>query len=155
MENRSRAEVGALVKARRLELRITEKQLQAVTKIDPKTLKKLESGERWPQEETRMKVEVELQWMPGSIQALLEGGAATPMPPADEAAVEEIPPLRVVSDEELLNEVWRRLEGARSGASSPVAADERKHPVPGAFFGRTDASDPGEAGRELRRQQGR
>lgn len=154
MDNRSTAEVGALVKARRLELRITEKQLQDLTKIDPKTLKKLESGERWPQEETRMKVEAVLRWAPGSIAALREGKNATPLPDDDNQEPEEVRPLQVVSDEELLTEVWRRLEEARSGAGvHPVAVDERKHPVPGPFIGRTDDVAATKAGGEYRRQQ--
>lgn len=150
MENRTRAEVGALVKARRLELRITEKQLQAATKIDPKTLKKLESGERWPQEETRMKVEVQLRWMPGSIQKLLEGCAATVLPDSDETST-PASPLEVVSDDELIAEIRRRFEEGRSGAG--VAGDQRKNPFPGRFY-QSDASDPGEAPGELRGEQG-
>lgn len=155
MDNRSTVEVGALVKARRLELRITEKQLQESTKIDPKTLKKLENGERWPQEETRMKVEVVLGWAAGSIAALREGRAATVLPDAEQTPkADPGPPLQVASDEELLTEFWRRLEEARSGAGvHPVATDERKHPVPGPFFRRTN--DAGEAGGEDRRQESR
>jgi transcriptional regulator with XRE-family HTH domain len=156
METRSTAEVGALIRARRLELRISEKRLQAAAKIDTKTLKGMESGERWPQEETRMKVEAELQWMPGSIQALRDGGTATSLVVDDAVPDVQPSPLQAVSDDELLSEIRRRFEEGRSSAGVyPVAGDERKHPFPEVFYRGSDASDPGEAAGELRRQQGR
>lgn len=77
MEPRSKAEVGARVKARRLELRMTPSELVAAAGIDDKTLQRLEDGTRWPQERTRLKIEPVLLWAPGSIEQILRGGEPT------------------------------------------------------------------------------
>ncbi|WP_131806195.1 helix-turn-helix domain-containing protein [Mycolicibacterium conceptionense] len=67
-------EVGALVRERRVALNLTPGQLIDRADIDAKTLQKLESGERWPQEKTRRKIEPVLKWKPGGIDTLREGG---------------------------------------------------------------------------------
>lgn len=74
MEPRSLTEVGALVRERRVMLNMTPGQLIERADIDAKTLQKLESGERWPQEKTRRKIEPVLKWKPGGIDTLREGG---------------------------------------------------------------------------------
>jgi hypothetical protein len=118
MEKRSHEQVGALVKARRLELGITEKRVLALTGIDSKTLRGMESGARWPQEETRMKVEPILRWAPGSIEDLREGGRATPLPDDGEEVPGESSPFDGVSDDDLLNELAARLRMLR-GTDNP------------------------------------
>lgn len=57
---------------------MTEARLRAAAHVDRKTLIGLLDGTRWPQEETRLKVETALDWEPGSIQNLREGRDATP-----------------------------------------------------------------------------
>lgn len=79
MKERSRDEVGAIVKARRLELGRTQADIVAAAKVDPKTYGALESGARWPQEGSRIKIEAALEWETGSIDAVLAGGDATPL----------------------------------------------------------------------------
>lgn len=79
MKERSRDEVGAIVKARRLELGRTQADIVAAAKVDPKTYGALESGSRWPQEGSRIKIEAALEWETGSIDAVLAGGEATPI----------------------------------------------------------------------------
>lgn len=80
MNARSLAEVGAIVKARRLELQMTPSDLCQAAQIDPKTLQKLEEGVRVPQHRTRLKIEPALNWAPGSLDKVLDGGDPIPIP---------------------------------------------------------------------------
>ena len=57
---------------------MSEARLRTAARVDRKTLAGLLDGTRWPQEETRLKIETALDWEPGSIQALREGRNATP-----------------------------------------------------------------------------
>lgn len=124
MIERSKAEVAALVKARMKELGMTQGRLQAAAKVDPKTLRALLDGERWPQEENRLKFEKALGWQVGSIQEIRAGNDPTPIEPEPES------PLLRATDDELLAEVRRRLE--RVSVGGDAAGDELKDdPVPG------------------------
>jgi transcriptional regulator with XRE-family HTH domain len=78
MQKRSRAEVAAAVKARRLELQLTPAEVIEASGVSAKTYNKLEDGTRWPQERSRLKIEPVLQWRSGSIENLLAGGEAEP-----------------------------------------------------------------------------
>lgn len=118
MRRRTTAEVGALIKARRIELALTEARLRELAGIDPKTQGGMEDGSRWPQERTRMKVEPVLLWKPGSIEALRNGGDATELP-ANE--VERPSPLRAATVDELLAEVRRRIVSPPSEADHVAA----------------------------------
>lgn len=71
MDQRSKEEVGAIVKARRHELGLTAPDVVSAAGIDPKTYASLEDGTRWPQERTRLRIEPVLQWEAGSIDRLL------------------------------------------------------------------------------------
>lgn len=81
MTERPLKEVGALVEARRLDLKLSEAEVIAAADVDPKTYKALEAGSRWPQEGTRLKIEPVLHWGPGSIQRLRDGKKPTAFEP--------------------------------------------------------------------------
>src|SRR5579875_3026864 len=80
MEQRSLAEVGEMVANRRAELGKDRAELARIAEVDNKTLASLESGQRWPRDRSRARIEQALRWRPGSIAALLAGGEPTPMP---------------------------------------------------------------------------
>lgn len=79
MDKRTPIEVGQLVKARRLELKLTQSAVVTAAGVDPKTYASLEDGSRWPQERTRLKVEEVLGWSPGSIGRALTGEDPAPI----------------------------------------------------------------------------
>lgn len=53
-------------------------ELQQAAGIDPNTAGDFLSGERWPQARTLSRIELALEWQPGTIAAALEG---EPLPP--------------------------------------------------------------------------
>ena len=126
---RTKAEVGALVAQRRLEIGYSEKQLMDLTRIDRKTLAALEDGTRWPQEETRFKIEKALRWPLGSIEKARADAKWTPIPLPEPTPID---PLEAVSDDELLAEIRRRMRGERNvmeanasaGASSKASKEK-------------------------------
>lgn len=93
---RTNAEVGAAVKRRRMELKKDRVELAREADVDDKTLASLESGERWPRDRSRARIEAALLWRPGSLAAIRSGGdpvqvdsvpsapKAAPDPPADD-----------------------------------------------------------------------
>ncbi|BCI55013.1 hypothetical protein NIIDNTM18_42910 [Mycolicibacterium litorale] len=101
------------MKARRLELQKTPGEVVAEAEVDPKTYARLEDGTRWPQERSRLKIEAALEWEPGSIGRLLDGGDATPITtvPSTPAATQDAAP---TGDEtgvwHLLAHMWRAAE---------------------------------------------
>lgn len=86
---------------------LTARRLRAAANVDPKTLRGLLDGSRWPQEDTRLKIEMALDWEAGSIEDIHEGRSPTP--------IESKPasPLKIVSDDDLLAELAERLRLAR------------------------------------------
>lgn len=127
---RTKAEVGALVAKRRLEIGYSEKRLMDLAKVDRKTLTALEDGTRWPQEETRFKFEEALRWPRGSIERARKDAGWTPVELPESAPVN---PLKTIPDEELAAEFLRRMKGARhvsgdqtetAGASAEAEAEE-------------------------------
>lgn len=134
MNGRSQAEVGALVDQRRKHRGMSEAQLRDVADVDRKTLRALLDGTRWPQEETRMRVEAALGWVAGSIQDLRDGREAVGLPDKEGKQTQE-PPLRLVSDDELLAEIRRRMKGERHELEDAP---------------QSDASPEGDEGQEVR-----
>lgn len=92
---------------------MTEAHLREAAKVDPKTLGALLNGTRWPQEKTRLKIETALDWEVGSLQDLKEGRSAV----ARASQVDS--PLQTASNDELLEEIKRRLETASIGGALP------------------------------------
>lgn len=121
MPERSKAEVAAFVRQRMKTLRITEHRLRVAANVDPKTLRGLLTGERWPQEETRLKVETILGWRAGSIQDLRDGGDAIAVD-----VDEDLSPLEHATDDELLGELRRRLASVGGGGFPDDAQDFRR-----------------------------
>ncbi|WP_280393179.1 helix-turn-helix domain-containing protein [Nocardia wallacei] len=60
--------VGAIVSAFRLNLGLSPAALARTAGVDVKTIRSLESGDRWPQDTTRHKLEVALHIEPGTIE---------------------------------------------------------------------------------------
>ncbi|QNJ56273.1 immunity repressor [Gordonia phage Ohgeesy] len=76
MIKRTQPEVGSLVIDRRKRLRMDASELAVLADVDPKTLRSLERGDRWPREATRLKIEHALHWRAGALDSLRAGGAA-------------------------------------------------------------------------------
>ena len=83
VSKRTNAEIGARVRARRIELKLTPSELLTKADIDAKTLQRLEDGTRWPIERTRRRIEEVLAWSPGGIDAIRDGDEPTPLPRID------------------------------------------------------------------------
>lgn len=66
------AAAGLAVRHRRRALGYTRQSLSKLAGVDPKTLRSLERGERWPWDESRKKIEAALQWEPGFLDVLRE-----------------------------------------------------------------------------------
>ena len=84
------ARVGAVVAARRRELDITQRTLAKYRIMNAGALIAFEKGRSWPRERTRAKLEEVLQWPPGTIANIRNGGAvpgerAEPEPDTDQA----------------------------------------------------------------------
>ncbi|MDT5095295.1 MAG: hypothetical protein QOH60_4658 [Mycobacterium sp.] len=84
------ARAGAAVAARRRELDITQRTLAKYRIMNAGALIAFEKGRSWPRERTRAKLEEVLQWPPGAIANIRNGGAAPgerqePDPGSDQA----------------------------------------------------------------------
>lgn len=95
---------------------LTEGRLRAAANVDRKTLLGLLDGSRWPQEETRLRIETILGWSAGSIQDLRDGDEPTPIDVSPESALE------LATDDELLGEVRRRLALVYSSPGGALVA---------------------------------
>lgn len=85
--------VGEIVVKRRAELGLSRAATAKLAGVDPKTLQSLERDERWPHDTNRVKIERALQWAPGSLDALRDGGEPTELQqPAAAPAVDKRPP---------------------------------------------------------------
>lgn len=71
------AEVGRLVTERRTERELDQIGLARAARVDPKTVRSLENGTRWPRDSTRTRIENALAWDPGSITRIRSGGEPT------------------------------------------------------------------------------
>lgn len=80
MTQRTNAEVGDRVRARRVELMLTPSQVTEAADVDPKTLQRLEDGTRWPIERSRRRIEPVLLWKPGALDALKDGDEPQEIP---------------------------------------------------------------------------
>lgn len=69
------AQAGAAVAARRRELDITQRTLAKYHIMNAGALIAFEKGRSWPRERTRAKLEEVLQWPPGTIANIRNGGA--------------------------------------------------------------------------------
>ena len=69
------ARAGAAVAARRRELGITQRTLAKYRIMNAGALIAFEKGRSWPRERTRAKLEEVLQWPPGTIANIRNGGA--------------------------------------------------------------------------------
>ncbi|MDL4774951.1 MULTISPECIES: helix-turn-helix domain-containing protein [Thermomonosporaceae] len=81
-----RERIAKYVVARRGSLGLTQEQLAERAGVTVKTIYNLEAGERWPQARTRSAIEDALQWRPGDLVRIGEGGepaGASPRPGMD------------------------------------------------------------------------
>jgi hypothetical protein len=88
------ARAGAAFAARRVELRISQRQLANMKIIGAPNLIAFEKGRSWPRERTLAKLEQVAQWPPGTLARVRAGGEAnisgateTPKGQSDAAAV--------------------------------------------------------------------
>lgn len=72
----ARRDVRLAVRAHMSHRRWNKAELQEAAKIDANTAGDFLNGERWPQAKTLSKIEAALEWKPGTIAAMLEGGPA-------------------------------------------------------------------------------
>ncbi len=88
--DREIARAGSAVAARRRELDITQRTLAKYRIMNAGALIAFEKGRSWPRERTRAKLEEVLQWPPGTIANIRNGGAvpgerAEPEPDTEQA----------------------------------------------------------------------
>ncbi len=82
--------VARRVKARRGELRYSQRELAERAGVDVKTINSLEAASRWPQVTKRAAIEDALHWRSGSLLRIAEGGEPGDLMTADaEAATVE------------------------------------------------------------------
>lgn len=72
--------VGQHVADRRNALAMNQADLVREARVDPRTVRSLERGDRWPLDSSRVKIERALGWPAGTLDSLLAGGE----PPIDE-----------------------------------------------------------------------
>ena len=85
------ARAGAAVAARRRELDITQRTLAKYRIMNAGALIAFEKGRSWPRERTRAKLEEVLQWPPGTIANIRNGGAVPGERGEPEAGADEAP----------------------------------------------------------------
>ncbi|UXE05012.1 immunity repressor [Gordonia phage Lton] len=83
MTTRDVAEVGKIVASRRAELKMSAAELASAAEVDPKTLRSLERGERWPRDTSLRKIEEALGWIPGALDTVRQGGTPRVNTPED------------------------------------------------------------------------
>lgn len=95
-----RARLGSLIRQRRLELRLSEREAVKLAAIARNTWSGAEKGRTRTAEHNWPGIEQALRWAPGSIEAILAGGEPT---------IEESqrPPSRVPTGDELADEIER------------------------------------------------
>lgn len=114
---RNRADVAAIVQRRMDSLRITPAQLVIKAGVDKNTVRDFLAGERRLQAENRLKFDDALQWEPGSLRDVYNGGEPREVPKQSEP---EKPDFETLSDDDLLAELCRRLKQRH----------QPQHPVP-------------------------
>lgn len=88
-ENEARRRVGFEVQRRRTLRGVDQALLSTAAKADPKTVRSLEKGDRWPREASRTKIERTLEWPAGMLERLRSEALANasfddPLPSATE-----------------------------------------------------------------------
>lgn len=125
--------------ARRLDLRMTWREVADAASISPETIRAVRRGDNVPGDITRRGLEDALRWEPGSINRILAGGDPTPLPeagaarsgpalPADDprlrildAALDTLTPEQ--QEAFLRQELEQRRRGGRAARRAP---DERR-----------------------------
>jgi transcriptional regulator with XRE-family HTH domain len=121
--DQDRVRVGRYIEDRRGFLGMSQKQLADAAGVDIKTIYNLESGRRWPVATTRGAIEVALEWSPGDLTRIAEGGEPTvevEMSNGETAVVGE----RTAEDPgamQSLEDESRAAEDARAGARGASA----------------------------------
>jgi plasmid maintenance system antidote protein VapI len=109
MTDMERLRVGRAVEQRIADLSLTFREVSRIAGIDPKTLRALITGARWPTAGVRTRVESALAWPPGELLRLAGQNYGCQSPLADYSSVELLAEL-----------LARAAEGARKPAA-PVA----------------------------------
>jgi len=102
---------GAAAAARRRELDISQRSLAGDGIINAGALIAFEKGRSWPRERTRTKLEEVLQWPPGTIAELRQGGGGAPTAPSVRvAAVADEAPLIAQAVEAAVNTLGATID---------------------------------------------
>lgn len=91
-----RARLAELIKSRRRELRLSEREAAERGGLARNTWASAEAGNRQPAERTAAGIEVALEWAPGSVDRVLAGGdpVVQPTPPSTRAETTSAGPRR-------------------------------------------------------------
>lgn len=65
--------VGSKIIDRRIELGMNQADLARSAGVDPRTVRELERGQRWPRDSNRAQIETALGWGQGSLERMLDG----------------------------------------------------------------------------------
>jgi transcriptional regulator with XRE-family HTH domain len=141
---RQHERLAGAIDARRLQLGLSWVQLSEASGVSDVTLRNIRRGRSEPNALTAHKIETALGWAPGSVEALYEGGQATPAaqlreqyPEAyargyeaaqrlDDGALSAV--LRSVDDALLLAELARRLQDRRESSHRAGQDPKRNEP---------------------------
>lgn len=77
----------AIMNARRVDLGLEWREVAAVAGIRTETLRVVRKGANPPSDLTKRGIETALRWMPGSMDAIADGGEPTPVEKQTEQAV--------------------------------------------------------------------
>lgn len=100
------------------------------TKADAGTIGDFLNGNRWPKFQNQGRIEKAIGWPAGTLTAIADGAEVPGLEDHEEPAEAETAPLALVTDEDLVSEVLRRIRqepvaAPSSATSSPVDATVR------------------------------
>ncbi|MFC3504854.1 helix-turn-helix domain-containing protein [Micromonospora krabiensis] len=102
-------QLATLVRARRIELGLSARAAAQTAGIDRNTWAYLENGTRRTAEFNYAGIERALQWAPGSIQRVLEGGEPAPLEPDTPQTPDDEELELVRTDPKLTDEMKERI----------------------------------------------
>lgn len=142
---------AALIQERRGHLGLSQKRLAELAGVSARSIQNLESGKNWPLAKNRPAIERALQWEPGSLDAIRNGGEPTELqqPPETPPVVKQ--PLPQPGAGSGVDDLGELRESIRHLDSLPVYAqrvvlDQAVDELPRAV----DALDSGRRGRLVR-----
>lgn len=104
--------LGTHIKRRRLELILNQSEAPRRAGVTRPVWLAWEKGESTPRDSNWAKIERTLEWAPGSVAAILQGGEPSPLATAEAGAPGSLPPddefVRYVRGKKGISESWKK-----------------------------------------------